>query len=264
MNGVEALALVAPVPTPTPIEKILGPWLDLRGGGVAVGPASSIQQKNPDGTVTEISGSLSNGSLLPADGNSFHRFGDISISWGTGLMISLIENASAYYAKNFVPGNVVYVNAIAQEHGGPYGPHKSHENGLDADIFYMGQTKWESVLDANGQVTSKFDPQKNWDFWRLLAQQKILVKGKPLTAVYMIFVAPQIKDFLCTWTANKNMVSDPLNADILRRLRPTVGHDTHFHLRLRCSPYYKDCIQQNEPAEGTGCENPAKMRQILD
>jgi penicillin-insensitive murein endopeptidase len=229
-------------------------WLDLQGGGQAVGPAQTIERKNPDGSVTPWEGSLLNGTLLPASGDGFVRLNSPDNSWGAGVMITLLEHSTAFYAKNFSNGFKIYVASIAQEHGGGYGPHKSHENGLDADILYMGQTKYGTVLDSDGKVSAQFDPQKNWDYWRLLLQQQITENNTVRSVVYMIFVHPVIKDYLCAWAKEKNMLADPVNAELMRRLRRTAGHDTHFHLRLRCSPYYQDCYQQGDIAAGPGCD----------
>src|SRR5437868_5260513 len=125
----------------------LGPWLDLQSPGFAVGPTQTIQKQADDGSKAPWYGSLVDGELLPERGDGFVRVNSPDTSWGTGLMISLLENASAYYVQNFSAAVDVRIASIAQEHGGPYGPHKSHQNGLDADIYFMGQTKWESVLD---------------------------------------------------------------------------------------------------------------------
>lgn len=235
-----------------------GPWLDLIGGGHAVGPTQTIQVKDPEGNIQPWFGSLVNGTLLPASGEGFVRLNSPDTSWGAGMTISLIEKATAFYVKTYQPKNKIFVASIAQEGGGPYGPHKSHQNGLDADILFMEQTKYGTVLDEQGQVTDKFDPQKNWNFWKLLMTQNLVLDGKLQSAVYMIFVAPVIKDFMCQWAEKQNLLQDPESIEILRRLRRTAGHDTHFHLRLRCSPYYVACYQQGEIAAGSGCAEADK------
>jgi penicillin-insensitive murein endopeptidase len=237
----------------TPSEDLLGPWLDLQSPGFAVGPTQTIQRQTEGDTKAPWYGSLSEGKLLPAYGEGFVRVNSSDTSWGTGMMISLLENASEYYVKSFTPGPKVHIASIAQEHGGPYGPHKSHQNGLDADIYFVGQTKYESVLDKGGNITAKFNPQQNWDFWKLLVSQQILSKGKPTSVVYMIFIAPVLKQFLCEWAKAQQILGNPLDAEVMRRLRPTEGHHTHFHLRLKCSPYHTECYQQNEIQSGTGC-----------
>lgn len=246
--------------TPTPDEQALGPWLDLTGGGNAVGPAQTMQSKS--GSAGPIYGSLINGTLLPAQGEGFRRINSPTTSWGTGLMISLLTRASSEMTTKLYPGLIMLIASIAQEHGGPYGPHKSHQNGLDADVVFAGLTRYESVLDSEGHVTAKFEPEKNWNFWRMLMQQQILQRDphslspealKPVPVVSMIFVSPEIKQYLCAWAKEQGIINNPLDAEILRRLRPTVGHDDHFHVRLKCSPYYAQCLQQGDVAPGTGC-----------
>lgn len=233
--------------------EVTNSWLDLTGPGHAVGPAQTMQIRNPDGTVTPIYGSLQDGVLLPESGEGFVRVNSPTTSWGAGMMISLLTNASAFYVKHFSPTYKVHIASIAQQAGGAYGPHKSHQNGLDGDVYFMGQTRYESVLDANGMVTSKFDPQKNWDFWRLLFSQQMEVQGKMRPAVYMIFIHPTLKTYLCGWAKDQDLLKNPIDYEILKRLWPTPGHDTHFHVRLRCSPFYTECVQQNEIPEKTGC-----------
>jgi penicillin-insensitive murein endopeptidase len=229
------------------------PWLDLAGPGYAVGPAQTMLMRNPDGTTTPVYGSLQNGVLLPESGEGFVRVNAPTTSWGAGMMISLLTKASAFYVTHFSPNYKVHIASIAQQNGGAYGPHKSHQNGLDGDVYFMGQTRYESVLDANGAVTDKFDPQKNWDFWRLLVSQQMSVNGTARSAVYMIFIHPTLKTYLCGWAKDQGLLNNPLDLEILKRLWPTIGHDTHFHVRLRCSPYYTECLQQNEIPDKTGC-----------
>lgn len=229
------------------------PWLDLTGPGYAVGPAQTREIKNPDGSVTYQYGSLEDGILLPAQGDGFVRVNSPDTSWGAGMMISLLTNASAFYVKYFSPNYKVHIASIAQEKGGAYGPHKSHQNGLDGDVYYMGQTRYGTVLNPDGTVSEKFDAQKNWDFWRILVLQEMDVGARTVPAVYMIFIHPTLKTYLCGWAKDRGLIENPIDKEILRRLWPTAGHDTHFHVRLRCSPYYKDCLQQNEIPDVTGC-----------
>jgi murein endopeptidase len=237
----------------TPIEQQLGPWLDLTGGGIASGPAQTIQRKNPDGTTTPYYGSLANATPLPAAGPGFARLNSPSTSWGTGMMISLIAHTTEALSRDYLPGSILYIGSIAQQFGGPYQPHKSHQNGLDADIIYVGQKSFASVLDGEGHVTNRFETENNWNLWRLFVQQQILQKGQATTVVSMILVAPEIKAYLCAWAKDNHRLDDPLDAEVMRRLRPTVGHDDHFHLRLKCSPHHPDCYQPGDIASGTGC-----------
>lgn len=222
----------------------VSPWLDLQGGGISTGSAQP-KPGMPDG-------GLLNGSLLPASGPGFRRDGPATDCWGAGHMVSLLENSAANLNTVIWPGMNIYVSEIAHQFGGKFEPHKSHQNGLDADVLYIGRSDWQSMLDANGNVTSRFIPEMNWAYWRSLFDQKMEVAGKEVSAVTMILVDPHIKSFLCAWTTQNGVLNDPQNLEMMRRIRPTEGHDDHFHIRLRCSPYHTQCVQEGLSSD-LGC-----------
>jgi penicillin-insensitive murein endopeptidase len=239
------LMAVAP---PGDHDAAIGPWLDLKGGGIADGPS---QGKKDSG----VYGALENGQELPVEGDGIKRLDGNARhnSFGTGFMISLLQDsAAAYHAKH--ADQTVYVGAIAQERGGYFPPHSSHQNGLDADILFIGTKTYASVLDK-GVVSDRFKTELNWEYWRSLTAQKIVQNGREIPVVSMILVAPELKKFLCEWAKNTGHMSDPADIDLLKRLRPTEGHDTHFHTRLQCSPYHPKCLKQYDPglSKDTGC-----------
>lgn len=247
---VSSLASADPLPfpvliTPSAQELSLSPLLDLHNGGQAAGAA---QGKGP------TLGSLIDGTELPARGTGYVNAGDAKSDWGSGLMISFILNAAASMSAQY-PGNLVYVGAIAQPQGGPYAPHQSHQNGLDADILFMGATNYDSVLDKDGNVTSRFETEKNWSIWRLATSQQIVTSvGQTTTAVSMILVDPRLKNFVCAWAKSHEAALEPLDYEVLRRLRPTAGHFDHFHLRFKCSPHYASCLNGGDSRSTlTGC-----------
>lgn len=220
----------------------LAPLVDFENGGHAVNYPNTKTITNPDGTSTTIDGALEDGTLLPEEGEGFIRDSHASTSWGAGVMISLLENSSSLYMQTYQPKVKIYVGDIAMEHGGPYRPHSSHQSGLDADVLYMGNTRYESVLDKDGFPNEKFHAWDNWNYWRILVSQKMMVKGKLTSVVSMILVDPKLKEYLTTWVAEQGIAENELDAEILTKLRPTVSHDDHFHLRLRCSPFYLKCL----------------------
>jgi penicillin-insensitive murein endopeptidase len=225
-------ARVASAETQTELEERIGPWLELREGGIAHGAAHQ-------------SGRLENATLLPDEGEGFIRYNSADTSWGAGHMISLLQGASKEYNKNYDSDTIVHVGSIAMRHGGPYRPHSSHQNGLDADLLYMGMTTWDTVLDERGAVSELYNQQKNWDYFKLLFGQKIVEEGKIKSVISMILVGPEIKSAICRWAKQNNLTSDPENRALLSSIVPTAGHSDHFHIRLRCSPYHSECRKQN-------------------
>lgn len=240
----QSQVLPFPIDVPPSEEELaLAPLLDLYNGGHAVGAAQG---------AGETQGALENGTLLPQTGYGYSASRSETNRWGTGMMISLLVNSAKVVADSF-PGTVLKVGGLAQQFGGPYRPHKSHQNGLDADVQFVGTVKYESVLDESGAVTSKFDFDKNWAYWRLITSQQILVAGKPVSAVSMILVDPRIKAHICDVVNAHGGPQDELDVEVLKRLRPTEGHDDHFHVRLKCSPHYPNCIGSRDGFRDTGC-----------
>lgn len=146
----------------------------------------------------------------------------------------------------------ILVGDLSQPVGGPmpYG-HKSHQSGLDADIWLAEMPEprltpreretiaMQSMLTADGAALNR--DAFAAPFARLLAATA------RMSQVQRIFVHPQIKRALCGW--------DEVGADRswLRKVRPWYGHHAHFHLRLRCPAGMTTCREQNPPPAGDGC-----------
>lgn len=62
--------------------------------------------------------------------------------WGTQKLIDRVEQLSLDYGTRFPIGPRLVVGDLSRPHGGPFGTeyggvgHASHQNGLDADIYY--------------------------------------------------------------------------------------------------------------------------------
>lgn len=245
---------VAPEVKKDPISDFefqIAPLMNIIDGGRAVGP--HMTTRNPDGTIEY--GSLRNANELPDEGIGFRKvYPQRDRDFGTGMLVSLIQNASAYLVQKYYPDAVVVIGDLAQKKGGPLrgSGHKSHQSGLDVDIPYIGTFQFESVVSGS-RLKSNFEYAKNWQYFRLLASQQIVLGGKQQTALNRIFVGPAVKRGFCAWAKKNGLTSQPLDADILRRLRVEAGHNNHFHVRLKCSPHYPACRNQVDPPSGTGC-----------
>lgn len=147
---------------------------------------------------------------------------------------------------------MLHVGDLGQPRGGPttFG-HRSHQNGLDVDIWF--------TLEAN--LVGPSDPLRS-----RIAAPSLLTEGGSglsrllwenrhlrvleLTArvpkVDRIFVNPHIKRELC-----RSGLGD---RDWLRKIRPWWGHDDHFHARLFCPPDSPECRSQEPLPPGDGCD----------
>jgi penicillin-insensitive murein endopeptidase len=142
------------------------------------------------------------------------------------------------------------IGDLGQPRGGPmpFG-HRSHQSGLDADIWF-----W---LPGDGMVLSVADretigaPSMLTTGGRVLdAQQwsqrqaEVLRLAAGFDAVSRIFVNPAIKKSMCERFPG---------APWMQNLRPWWGHDDHFHVRLRCPPGQTACRDQDPLPAGDGC-----------
>ncbi|MBK7842652.1 MAG: penicillin-insensitive murein endopeptidase [Bdellovibrionales bacterium] len=161
--------------------------------------------------------------------------------YGSGLLVAIIKKVSLRFQEMYGNRDVVRVNALSKKGGGKLGSHSSHQNGLDADIVYIGESKWGTVLDKRGDVKKDFDTEKNYQFFKMLVATGY---------VNRIFVDKKIKKRMCGWVKSQGLMDEA--KDVLIALRSHDGHDDHFHLRLKCSPYYPLCRDQTLP-HGTEC-----------
>ncbi|NDG84248.1 MAG: penicillin-insensitive murein endopeptidase, partial [Proteobacteria bacterium] len=215
------------------------------------------QVRSPSSGTPEAIGFYSNGCLrgareLPIEGEGYQVMRiDRNRHFAHPDLISFIETFSKTNAKL---GSGLLIGDTAQARGGPlpWG-HASHQLGLDADIWFWTHpeqgtrslTEKErntlpnpSMLDAKGRI----DPAR---FGAEQIQKLKLAAADP--KVERIFVNPAIKLYLCN-----NLDTEELFW--LRKLRPWRGHHAHFHVRIQCPLDSKECVSQDPPPEGDGCQ----------
>lgn len=149
---------------------------------------------------------------------------------------------------------VLLIGDLGQARGGPTpSGHRSHQTGLDVDIWYLlsqqaasrplavnERETWSapSVLIAQSDVID--DSQ-----WSDL-HEKILEAAASRPEVDRIFVNPSIKRLLCS--------HKPKYSHWLRKIRPWWKHDDHFHVRLKCPANNKNCTAQEPLPDDDGCD----------
>ena len=159
-------------------------------------------------------------------------------NWGQPVMVEFLMDLS-YAASQIGWGKGLYIGDISQPRGGPMiTGHASHQIGLDADIWWLAPKRLDLSVAERERLSSipmrSADQKSVTRAWGPAAQNLLKVAASD-PRVDRIFVAAAIKLEICK-TAKKS------DTAWLQKLRPVAGHDTHFHVRLKC------------PAGATACE----------
>ena len=146
------------------------------------------------------------------------------------------------------------IGDLGQPRGGPtLSGHRSHQTGLDVDIWFLLSKQASSRILA-------FNERETWSANSVLAahsdaidysqwsqaNEKILEAASRMPEVDRIFVNPSVKRELCNRSASH---------DWLRKIRPWWKHDDHFHVRLKCPINNKYCQGQELLPPGDGCDS---------
>ncbi|MEL7026268.1 MAG: penicillin-insensitive murein endopeptidase [Pseudomonadota bacterium] len=181
-------------------------------------------------------------------------------NWGHPEVIDYIEKLSAFAATQ--PGwDGLYIGDISQPRGGPMlTGHRSHQVGLDVDIWMRPADKLNLSRRARENISSISMRRSNGAFvnsaWTR-AHHEILKRAASDPRVARIFVFPGAKVQMC-----KDARGD---RSWLRKIRPWWGHHYHFHVRLSCPRGARGCENQAPPPAGDGCDDAqAWVDQILN
>ena len=194
-------------------------------------------------------GCLQGAQALSLDGTGYavmrpsrHRF------YGHPALVSYLTGlATRTHNDN---GKLLLIGDLGLPRGGPMlTGHASHQNGLDADIWFMTRENpptdaERETLSAPGFVTGRKTLRSTWG----AAQAGLLVAAADNADINRIFVSPPIKRYMC-----RNFSTAPW----LYRLRAWWGHEDHFHVRLKCPGEGALCREQDalDPAdEGCGAD----------
>ena len=170
-------------------------------------------------------------------------------NWGHPEMIAFIERLS--FAAQGVGWAGLYVGDVSQPRGGPMpmSDHRSHQIGLDADIWLrpphslsLSVAERETIGSPSVVSANRLEVSRAWT----QVHAKVLRAAARDEAVGRIFVNAAIKRRLCETRGEDD-------ADWLRKIRPWWGHASHFHVRLRC-PDGEGCVEQAPPPAGDGCD----------
>ncbi|MBU3823954.1 MAG: penicillin-insensitive murein endopeptidase [Candidatus Oceanisphaera merdipullorum] len=187
-----------------------------------------------------------NSQALPSTGVGFHVIrASRARFYGQPVLIDYLQTLGKKVEAAKLPP--MLVADMAMQRGGPFASgHRSHQSGLDADIWLrtppmpVSASRLEQVPEID-MVDHKFYIL-NRHFQDQQRQLIALAAQDP--RVSRIFVHPLIKQAMCHTYGD---------APWLNRLRPWYGHSGHFHVRLACPIGDRDCVPQAPVPAATGC-----------
>jgi penicillin-insensitive murein endopeptidase len=151
----------------------------------------------------------------------------------------------------------LYIGDISQPRGGPMtSGHASHQIGLDADVWMLppkrlnlSRSEREKISSIPVRSANQKSVTQNWT-----PRHHALMKAAASDPrVDRIFVAAAVKIEMCKTAKAKDK-------PWLQKIRPVAGHDTHFHVRLKCPKGARLCQTQTPTVDelskgGNGCDD---------
>ncbi len=175
-------------------------------------------------------------------------------NWGHPDMVAFLIDLSQQAQKIGWKG--LYIGDISQPRGGPMmSGHASHQIGLDADIWQLmpkSLTLTRSQREEISSVAVRSADQKSVTSYWSKKHHLLLKTAASDPRVDRIFVAAAVKIEMCK-------SATPDDTKWLQKIRPIEGHDTHFHVRLKCPKGAKLCETQTPSVSelskgGNGCD----------
>ncbi len=177
-------------------------------------------------------------------------------NFGQPVMVQFLMDLSAT-ARDIGFGQGLYIGDISQPRGGPMtSGHASHQIGLDADIWMLpprrldlSEAEREEISSIPVRSADQRTVTENWT----RTHRELLKQAASDQRVDRIFVAAAVKIEMCK-TAKR------ADKKWLQKIRPVAGHDTHFHVRLKCPKGARLCETQTPTVEelskgGDGCDD---------
>ncbi|MFC7705864.1 penicillin-insensitive murein endopeptidase [Plastorhodobacter daqingensis] len=175
-------------------------------------------------------------------------------NWGHPEMVQFLVDLS--YTASLLGWPGLYIGDISQPRGGPMtSGHSSHQIGLDADIWMLPPRRLDLSRAEREQISSisvRTDDQRSINRNWTPVHHEILRRAAGDPRVDRVFVAAAVKIEMCrTATA--------ADTPWLQKIRPIEGHNTHFHVRLKCPADSASCVTQTPTVaelskNGNGCD----------
>ncbi len=174
-------------------------------------------------------------------------------NWGHPKLVALVKRLAVEARKyDGYPG--LLVGDLSQPRGGPMtSGHRSHQMGLDADIWLtpmpkhvMSRKERETKKPVVMTINRKKLNRKKWTE----AHAKLLKRVVSYPEVARIFVHPPIKKEMCDWATRKGFK----DRRWLGKIRAYYGHNYHFHIRIKCPKGSVGCKDQKAAPNRDDCK----------
>lgn len=221
------------------------------------GAKASPSQQDPMPVGSYAKGCAAGSVELPESGPTWQAMRlSRERNFGHPMMVQYLMDLSSQAAA-IGWGKGLYIGDISQPRGGPTtSGHASHQIGLDADIWWLApqslglsQAERESISSIPMRSADQRSVTENWG----PKARALIATAASDPRVDRIFVAAAIKIEICrTATAGEKKW--------LQKIRPVAGHDTHFHVRLKCPKGARLCETQKPTVAdlskgGNGCDS---------
>ena len=194
-------------------------------------------------------GCLAGGKALPINGPTWQVMRlSRNRNWGHPELIKFLER----FAKKApsIGWHGLLVGDMAQPRGGPMlTGHWSHQVGLDADIWLTPMPDRELTRQEREEMSATNIVADDWkdvrpEIWseKYIALYKMAAQSPE---VERVLANPAIKKALC-----RDVKGD---RSWLHKIRPVVGHNYHFHIRISCPAGSTECKAQPVTPTDEGC-----------
>ncbi|MGB2893938.1 MAG: penicillin-insensitive murein endopeptidase [Albidovulum sp.] len=175
-------------------------------------------------------------------------------NWGQPELVRFLIDLSSAARQMGWAG--LYIGDMSQPRGGPMtSGHASHQIGLDADIWMLPPARLDlsrAERESLSSVSVRTEDQKRVNGNWTRVHHLLLQAAASDPRVDRIFVAAAAKIEMCK-------TAKPSDKAWLQKIRPLYGHNTHFHVRLKCPGGSQHCRRQTPSVAelskgGDGCD----------
>jgi LysM repeat protein len=182
----------------------------------------------PGSRGTPNRGRLNAGTVLPSGAG--YEVRNPARANGTPATVSALQWGMSRLAARYPDGTSLVVGDLSLPGGGKMEPHKSHQNGLDADICLLTQES-RSTCAWRNVGASELDTERMWYLFKSWMDQEY---------VEYIFLDRSLQRPLhefaqargATEAQLKKWFEYPARGGTRALIRHEPGHDDHFHIRF--------------------------------